>query len=160
MRKLKNNKSSNDKSSLLESTSSNYCTDVLATPMKVLPHSVCVCVCLRPSTVKVSSVWGWNSRGQISDVVLKMFLSSAKSLHCYFSMKHRAFLTSCFILFTHQKRPKSRLNQLYVCLAFKNMGSSSTIIRHRPQSALHREPISLLHQHSREGSQSNQKRPK
>ena len=46
---------------------------------------VCVCVCLRPSTVKASSVWGWNSRGQINDVVLKTFLSSAKSLHRYFS---------------------------------------------------------------------------
>ena len=62
---------------------------------------VCVSVCLRPSTVKVSSLVGWNSRGQISDVVLKTFLSSARSLHRYFSMKHRAFLTSRFILFTH-----------------------------------------------------------
>ena len=60
---------------------------------------VCVCVCLRPSTVK--AIWGWNSRGQINDFVLKTFLSSAKSLHRYFSMKHRAFLISRFILFTH-----------------------------------------------------------
>ena len=54
---------------------------------------VCVCVCLRPSTVNASSVWSWNSRGQINDVVLKTFLSSAKSLHRYFSIKHRALLT-------------------------------------------------------------------
>ena len=33
--------------------------------------SLFVCVCLRPSTVKVSSVSGWNSRGQINDVVLQ-----------------------------------------------------------------------------------------
>ena len=62
---------------------------------------VCVCVCVHPSTVKVSSVWGWNSIGQINVVVLKTFLSSAKSLHHYFSMKHRAFLTSRFILLMH-----------------------------------------------------------
>ena len=24
--------------------------------------ALCVCVCLRPFTVKASSVWGWNSR--------------------------------------------------------------------------------------------------
>ena len=54
---------------------------------------VCVCVCV--------SVWGWNSRAQINDVVLKTFLSSAKFLHRYFSMKHQTFLTSRFILFAH-----------------------------------------------------------
>ena len=59
---------------------------------------VCVCVCLRPSTVKALYVWGWSSRGQINDVVLKTFLSSVKSLHRYFSMKHRAFLISLSIL--------------------------------------------------------------
>ena len=63
---------------------------------------VCVCVCLRPFTVKTSSVWiSWNVREQINNVVLKMFLSSAKSLHHYFKMKHQTFLTSHFILFTH-----------------------------------------------------------
>ena len=60
-----------------------------------------VCVSLRLSTMKASYVRGWNSRGQINDVVLKTFLSSAKSLHRYFIMKHRAFLASHFILFTH-----------------------------------------------------------
>ena len=47
----------------------------------VISDDVCVCVCLRPSTEKASSVWIWNSRGQINDVVLNMFLSSAKFLH-------------------------------------------------------------------------------
>ena len=63
---------------------------------------VCVraCVRLRPSIVKALSIWGWNSRGEINDVVLKTFLSSAKYLHRYFSMKHRAVLTGRFILFT------------------------------------------------------------
>ena len=89
---------------------------------------VCVCVCLRPSTVNASSVWSWNSRGQINDVVLETFLSSTKSLHRYFSMKHRAFLTSRFIVLTHQKRAKPQLNYLCVRLAFKNVGPSSTII--------------------------------
>ena len=42
---------------------------------------VCVCVCLRPSIVKACYVWGWNSRGEINDVVLKTFLFSVKSLH-------------------------------------------------------------------------------
>ena len=42
---------------------------------------LCVCVCLRPSTLKVSSVWGWKSRVQINDVVLKTLFSSAKFLH-------------------------------------------------------------------------------
>ena len=59
----------------------------------------CVCVCLRPSTVKASSFWGWNSRGQINDVVLKTLFPSAKFPHRYFSMNHQAFLTSRFILF-------------------------------------------------------------
>ena len=61
----------------------------------------CVCVCLRPSTVNALSVWDWNSRGKINDVVLKTFLSSAKSLHRYFSMKDGAFLAGRFILITH-----------------------------------------------------------
>ena len=61
---------------------------------------VCVCVCLRPSTAKASSAWGWNSSEQINDVVLKSLLFSVKSIHRYFSKKHRASLTSRFILFT------------------------------------------------------------
>ena len=78
---------------------------------------MCVWVCLPPSTEKASSVWVWNSRGQINDVVLKTFLSSTKSFHRYFSMKHQAFLTSRFILFTHQKRTKPRLNVMCVSLS-------------------------------------------
>ena len=52
----------------------------------------CVCVCLPPSTLKASSVWGWKSRVQVNDVVLKTLFSSAKFLHRYFSMNHQAFL--------------------------------------------------------------------
>ena len=63
---------------------------------------VCVGVCIRPFTVKASSVWiSWSAREQINDAVLKTLLSSAKSLHRYFRMKHQKFLTSHFILFTH-----------------------------------------------------------
>ena len=32
--------------------------------------SMCVYVCMHSSTVKASSVWGWNSRRQINDVVV------------------------------------------------------------------------------------------
>ena len=85
--------------------------------------SVSVCVCLRLSTAK--AVWGPNSRRQIKNCVLKMFLYSAKSLHCYFSMKHRAFLISRFILFTHLKRAKPRLNYLYVAFSYHYQASLS-----------------------------------
>ena len=37
----------------------------------------------------------------INDVVLKTFISSAKSLHRYLRMKHVIFLNSHFILLTH-----------------------------------------------------------
>ena len=83
----------------------------------------CVCVCLRLSTAK--AVWGPNSRRQIKNCVLKMFLYSAKSLHCYFSMKHRAFLISRFILFTHLKRAKPLLNYLYVAFSYHYQASLS-----------------------------------
>ena len=45
-----------------------------------LCRSVCVYVRVRPSPVKVSSVLGWNSGGQINDIVLKTFLSFASYL--------------------------------------------------------------------------------
>ena len=46
---------------------------------------VCVCVCVRPSTVTASSVWiSWDTREQISDVMLKTLISYAKSLHRFF----------------------------------------------------------------------------
>ena len=97
-----------------------------------------VCVCLRPFTLKASSVWiSWNATEQINDVVLNTFLFSAKSLHRYYSMEHQSFLTSHFILFTHQKRVEPRLN--YCASRFQNIRSSFTIIRHRPCSALHRK---------------------
>ena len=111
---------------------------------------VCVCVCLcvytRPFTVKASSVWiSWSTRDQINDVVLKTYISNAKFLHCYSRMKHLTFLTSHFILFTHQKRAKPRLNQ---CAShFENMGSSATIIRHRLCFALHHKLICLWRLH-------------
>ena len=114
-----------------------------------------MCVCLRPSTVKALSVWSWDSKGQINDVGLNTFLTSAKSLHRYFSVKHRAFLVSLFILFTHQKQAKSRINQLCMRLAFKVMRPSATIIRHLLWSTIQRELICLLHQYSQERSQSN-----
>ena len=68
---------------------------------------MCVCVCVRPFTVKTSSVWiNWNAREQINDAVLKTFLSSAKSLHRYFIMKHQTFLTSYFRDNTHMTSMK------------------------------------------------------
>ena len=73
---------------------------------------LCLCLCVRPFSVKVSSVWiSWIAKEQINDVVLKTSLSYAKSLHRYFRMKHLTFLTSEFILFTHQKRAEPRLNE-------------------------------------------------
>ena len=52
----------------------------------------CVCVCLCPSTVKVSSVWiSWDTREQINNVVLKTLDSSASSLHHYFGMQNLTF---------------------------------------------------------------------
>ena len=61
---------------------------------------LCMCMCLRPFTVKTSTVWSsWNVREQVKDVALNTFLSSAKSLYRYFRMKHQALLTSYFILF-------------------------------------------------------------
>ena len=57
---------------------------------------VCVCVCLNSFTVSAwlaSSVWiNWNAREQINDGVLETFLSSDKSLHRYFRMRHQAIV--------------------------------------------------------------------
>ena len=103
-----------------------------------------MCMCLHPSTVKGLFVLVWNFRGQINDVVLKTFLSPAKSLHSCFIMKQRVFLTSRFIWFTHWKRAKPQRNQLYVHLAFKNTDPSSTIIMHRVRCVLHHEPICFV----------------
>ena len=75
---------------------------------------VCVSVCLWVFTSihpEASSLWiSWTVRERINDVMLKTFLSYAKSLHRYFRMKHQTFLTSHFILFTHWKRTEPRLN--------------------------------------------------
>ena len=51
-----------------------------------------VCVCIRPSTVKASSVWiRWDTREQINDVMLKTLDSSVSSLHRYFRMQNLTF---------------------------------------------------------------------
>ena len=76
---------------------------------------VCVCVCgwlcVRPFTVKSSSVWiSWTASEQINEVVLKTFVSCAKSLHFYFRIKHLIFLTSNFIMFTHWNHGETRHN--------------------------------------------------
>ena len=55
-------------------------------------NNIYVCVCLRPSTVKASSVWKTETaREQINDVVLKTWDSSAGSLHLYFGMQYLTF---------------------------------------------------------------------
>ena len=68
----------------------------------------------------------WTTREQINDVMLKTLFTYAKSFHRSFRMKHLIFLTSHFILFTHQKRVKPRRNQWG--FRFQNMGPSATII--------------------------------
>ena len=79
-----------------------------------------VSVCLRPSTAKALSF-----EGQINDVISgKGVFSSAKFHHCYFSMKHRAFLNGHFIMFTHQKRAKLDLTSL-MCVSLSNYEASS-----------------------------------
>ena len=70
---------------------------------------VCARVCVRPFTVKASSLWiSSTAREQIIGVEDVYFL--CLSLHRYFRMKHLAFLTSHFILFTHWKRADSRIH--------------------------------------------------
>ena len=94
---------------------------------------VCICmyVCVRPFTVKASSVWiSWTARERINDVVLKTFISCAKSLHRYFRMKHLTFLTNHFILFTHWKRAKPRLNFISHDVLFFFLGGAPSSICH------------------------------
>ena len=71
---------------------------------------VCVsaCICVFTSIHREGFIFlGLEFEGQINDVVSgKGVFSSAKFHHCYFSMKHRAFLNGRFIMFTHQKRAK------------------------------------------------------
>ena len=64
---------------------------------------VYVCVYLRPSTVKASSIWiSWDTRVQINDVVLKTLDTTASSLHRYFGMQNLTFqlatLSCSFVL--------------------------------------------------------------
>lgn len=61
-----------------------------------------VCVCVFTSTVKASYIWNSsNIKGQINNVVLKRFLSSTKSPHCYLEWSTEPSKTSHFVLFTH-----------------------------------------------------------
>ena len=86
-------------------------------------------------------------QGTINDVMLKTSLSTAKSFHCYFRMKYRAFLTSHFIC-SHIRSGQSH-NLTSVCLAFKTylyVWASFNITGHRPCSALHRKAIYLWRQ--------------
>ena len=129
---------------------------------------VCVCVCARtrtcmyvcmcecPFTVKASSVRiSWNAREHINNV-LKTFLSSAKSLHRCFRMKHQAFLTTEATLSCLHTRSGQSHDSASVHLASENIHLPSfIIIRHRPCLALHIKPIGLWRLHLREGSQSN-----
>ena len=112
---------------------------------------VCMCVCT-PFTVKTSSVWiSWTTREQINDVVLKRLFSFANSLYRYFRMKHLTFLTlSC----SHTRSGQNH-DLTTVSLTFRTWGFHLPFIRYRLQSSLHRKPICLWLQHSREGSQSN-----
>ena len=126
---------------------------------ELITQSVClyVCMCVCPFTMKASPVWiNQTTREQINDVVLETLFFYAKSLHLYFRMNNLTFLTSHFILFTHQKRVKPRFNQC--ASSFQSMGPSATIIRHCLRSALHRKSICLWRLHLQKGSQSNQKR--
>ena len=71
------------------------------------------------------SFLGLEFEGQINDVISgKGVFSSAKFHHCYFSMKHRAFLNGRFIMFTHQKRAKLDLTSL-MCVSLSNYEASS-----------------------------------
>ena len=74
------------------------CVQLKRNNVCLMPLNTFAYVCVsRAFTVKTSSLWNsWNVREQINDVVLKTFLSFAKSLHHYFSTVH-----SHFILFTH-----------------------------------------------------------
>ena len=106
--------------------------------------------------MKISSVWiSWNTTEHINDVMLKTFLSCAKSLHRYFRIKHQTILTSHLILFTHLSGLRHDLTS--VCPTFINIRPSFAIIRYPPQSAQHRKPIYFWCQ-AREGSKYNYER--
>ena len=95
---------------------------------------------------------GTDQRCCVEDV--SFLYCCAKSLYCYFRIKHLTFLTNHFILHTRaEPRAESRLKT-----RFQNIRPSSTIIRHRCRSMLHRKPICHWRLHSREGSQSKYER--
>ena len=102
---------------------------------------VCVCVCVFMCVcewVGGSGVDGWVV-GWVGGCV--HLLNSTESLHSYFRMKQRTFLTGHFILFTNQRRAETRLNQCASC--FKNIRPLFTIIRYHFCTSLYCQPIYL-----------------
>ena len=62
---------------------------------------VCVFVCIRPFTMKALSLMiSWSVSEQINDFVSKTCLSSTKSLHRYFRMKHQTFNYPIYLVHT------------------------------------------------------------
>ena len=111
------------------------------------------CVCLRPSTVKASSVWiRLDTRKQINDVMLKTLNSYTDSLHRYFRMQNLTFLLAA--LSCLHTRSKHSHDVTSVRLAFRTWGLHSPFSRRRLRYALHRELIYFQTWHSQEGSQS------
>ena len=119
----------------VENTASLYCENNYN-----LRARVCVCVCLRPSTVNASSVWNsWDCQGTdqrccVEDVGFLCRFPSSLLWNAELNLS-----ASRFILFLHQKRAQPRLNQY--TSRFQNIGFSFTINRRRLLYALQREPI-------------------
>ena len=86
----------------------------------------CLYVCLRPSTVKASSVWiRWDTREQINDIVLKTFNSSSGSPHRYFGMQNLTFqlaALSCSYI-----RSGYSHDLISICLTFRTQGLHSPL---------------------------------
>ena len=82
---------------------SNYlpCLRVCMSCSELNRKCMCVCVCTSIQREGFICLDSCNASEQTNDFMLKTWISSTKSLHRYFRMKLQAFLTSCFILFTH-----------------------------------------------------------
>ena len=80
--------------------------------------SMCVYVCLHPSTVKASSVSNsWDCQEQINDAVLKTLDSSTGSLHLYFGLQNLTFqLAALSCLYTRSGHSHDLTS---ICLAFR-----------------------------------------
>ena len=76
-----------------------YTISLFAFPRAFKPFADFACVCVYVHHLEGFIYLGFEF--QWTDQRLKKFLSSAKSLHRYFSMKHQALITSRFIQFTH-----------------------------------------------------------